>query len=117
MASKRIYHILCERILAEDIAVPLDVLLVDLWYLDDIIVNWSNKDRQYALAGGLLRRKFVNDANTSLRLASLWMRLRSVYNFRHLSHVLDFADNIYTYARQQTINPAFAHRNIISERE
>ena len=96
---KHVPQILMERLLREEARVPLDVVLVDLWYLDEIIVNWQERDRQYALAGGLLRRKFVKDANSALRMASLWMRLREIHQFRHLAHVLDFADQVNLYAQ------------------
>lgn len=105
MAVREIYNVLFERMLLEKMNVPLDVILVDLWYLDDVIVNWRDKDRQYALAGGLLRRRFVKDAAIALRVASLWMRLRDAYGFTHLAHVLDFADDVYAYAHSVNFHP------------
>ena len=92
-------HILIERLLDEEIQVPLDVLLVDLWYLDGMMLNWQPKERQYALAGGILRRKFIRDAATAVRIAGLWLRLRQAYHFEHVSDVLSFSDGVHAYTQ------------------
>jgi len=99
--AAEIKNLLFERMLSFDVKVPFDVLLVDLWYLDDRMDDWPRRDRQYALAGGLLRRNFMDNAVAAVEFADLWMRARELYGIELIEDVLTLCQQLYDYARSE----------------
>jgi hypothetical protein len=92
-----------EKMLRYKMRVPFDVLLVDLWYLDERMDEWTKRDRQYALAGGLLRRGFIDNAVDAVEFGDLWMRTIDLYQIETLESVLNLCEDLYEYARNRKI--------------
>jgi len=97
--KREIRHILFEHTLNVEVNVPFDVILIDLWFLDEQIVGWQEEDRQYALAGGILRRNFVDDVISALKLVDVWRRLRRAYSITNIDDVVNLSNRIYEYAK------------------
>jgi len=95
--KREIRNILFEQVLSVDVNVPLDVILTDLWFLDEQIIGWQEEDRQYALAGGILRRNFVDDVISALKLVDIWRRFRKAYSITNINDVADLGNRIYEY--------------------
>ena len=94
---REIRNIIFEQVLSIDVNVPLDVILIDLWFLDEQIIGWQEEDRQYALAGGILRRNFVDNVISALKLADIWRRFRKAYSITNINDVADLGNRIYEY--------------------
>ena len=99
--AAEIKNLLFERMLSFNVKVPFDVLLVDLWYLDDRMDDWPRRDRQYALAGGLLRRNFMDNAVAAVEFADLWIRARELCGIELIEDVLTLCQRLYDYARSE----------------
>ncbi|RKY03422.1 hypothetical protein DRP77_06130 [Candidatus Poribacteria bacterium] len=87
-----------ERLLSFKLKVPMDVVLVDLWFLDGRMEGWARAERRFALAGSLIRRNFMTDIISALEFSDLWMRVKELFDLRSIDDVLRFCRRFYDYA-------------------
>jgi len=111
---REIRNILFEHALNVEVNVPLDVILIDLWFLDEQIIGWHEEDRQYALAGGILRRNFVDDVISALNLVDVWRRLRRAYSITNIDDIANLSNRIYEYAKATShCTPGVLEHNVL----